>query len=85
MLNCFKKDKVNIYLLEEIHRSSDPAGQLARPQDTACHRGQVPANGGVQFLFHVKSGYIFNVFAVVLQELLIPLVNAKIWDAQSVF
>lgn len=81
---CIEKAKA-LYLLEKFHWSSDPAGQLARPQDATCHWGQVPANRRVQFLFHVKSGDIFNVFAIVLQQLLIPLINAKIWDAQPVF
>lgn len=71
--------------MKEIHGALDPAGQLPSPHDTARHQGQVPANGGVQFLLHVDAGDHFNVPTIVLQNALILLVNAKVWDAKSVF
>lgn len=61
-----RKVKMKDYLLKEVHGTLDPAGQLPRPQDAACHWGQVPADWGVYFLFHVDSGDHFNVLAIVL-------------------
>jgi len=70
-------------LLEEVHGLLDPAVQLAGPHDPARHGGQVPADGGVQLLLAVGAGHHVDVPAVLLQDVLVLLLHAEVWDAQS--
>ena len=54
------------------------------PHDSTPHWRHVPANGGVQFLFHIDVGNHFNVLVIILQDVLILCISAKIRDAKSV-
>ena len=73
---------LNPDLLEEVHGLLDPPVQLPRPHDPARHGRQVPADGGVQLLPGVGAGHHLDVPAVVLQDVLVLVLDAQVWDAQ---
>ena len=68
--------------MEQVHGLLDPAVQLPGPHDASRHGGQVPAHGGVQLLPGVGAGHHLNVPAVVLQDVLVLVLDAQVWDAQ---
>lgn len=69
-------------LLEKIHGLLDATVQLPSPHDLPCDRREVWSNGGLCLLFGVNSRDHLNVPAKVLQNLLVLLTDAQVWDAK---
>lgn len=70
-------------LLEELHGLLNSPVELSSPQYLTCHWREVPGYRWLSLLFGVDARDHFDVTSVVLQDFLIFLSNAQVWDAKS--